>query len=129
MNLLDENINDDQYHLLLSWRVHVRQIGRDVGVAGMRDEEIIPFLHQLSQTTFFSSDRDFSRPDLCHPSHCLVYLVVRQGETAQFVRQVLRHPELDSRAKRMGKVIRVTREHLYIWQWHSHYREVLDWPA
>ncbi len=129
MNILDENINDDQYQLLLSWRVRVRHIGRDIGIAGMQDEEIIPFLHQLSQATFFSSDRDFSRPDLCHPNYCLVHLVVKHGETAQFIRRVLRHPELDSRAKRMGKVIRVTHEHLYVWQWHSHHREILDWPT
>jgi hypothetical protein len=129
VNLLDENINEDQHQLLLKWRIHVRQIGRDAGVAGMKDSEIIPFLHQLSQTTFFNSDRDFSRPNLCHPNYCLVYLIVEEAEVAQFVRRVLRHPELNSRAKRMGKVIRVTRDHLYVWQWHSNYRETPDWPA
>lgn len=89
MNLLDENINEDQHKLLLSWRIHVRQIGRDIGTAGMKDSEIIPFLHQLSRTTFFSSDRDFSRLNLCHPNYSLVYLMVDEDETAQFIRRVL----------------------------------------
>jgi len=71
----------------------------------------------------------FGKSDLCHPNYCLVHLVVKHSETAEFVQRVLRHPELNSRAKRMGKVVRVTRDHLYVWQWHSNYREVLDWPG
>jgi hypothetical protein len=43
MVVLDENIPDDQRLLLKSWRIRAYQIGRDVGRAGIKDEQIIPF--------------------------------------------------------------------------------------
>ncbi len=45
MNILDENAPEDQRSLLQSWRIPIRQIGFDVGRKGMRDDEIIRFLH------------------------------------------------------------------------------------
>jgi hypothetical protein len=56
VNLLDENIIDSQRRLLNSWRIPVRQIGYEVGRKGIKDREIIPFLHQLNQPTFFTRD-------------------------------------------------------------------------
>lgn len=44
MNVLDENIVESQRQLLRSWRIRVRQIGHEIGRAGMQDEEIVPFL-------------------------------------------------------------------------------------
>ncbi len=128
MNILDENIVAEQGEALRNWGIKFKQIGLDIGRWGMDDEEIVPLLHGLSSTTFFTRDRDFSRRHLCHPNYCLVHLIVEPGEAATFVRRVLRHPALNTRANRMGKVIKVTRDHLYVWQWRSHYREVLDWP-
>ena len=45
MNILDENIIDGQRRLLNSWRIPVRQVGYEIGRKGMKDREIIPFLH------------------------------------------------------------------------------------
>ena len=42
MIVLDENIPEDQRLLLRSWRIRAYQIGRDVGRAGIKDEQIIP---------------------------------------------------------------------------------------
>jgi hypothetical protein len=108
MNLLDENIREDQRGLLQRWGIPVHQIGVDVGRKGMQDEEIIPFLRTLRDTTFFTRDLGFSDPKLCHPQYCLVCLAVGKDEVAVFVRRVLRHPEVDTKAKRMGAVIRVS---------------------
>jgi hypothetical protein len=44
VNVLDENIVESQRQLLHGGRIRVRQIGHDLGRAGMPDEEIIPFL-------------------------------------------------------------------------------------
>ncbi|MGH9838668.1 MAG: hypothetical protein ACREEM_07785 [Blastocatellia bacterium] len=129
MNILDENIQEDQFRLLLDWRVKVRWIGYDIGRMGMKDSEIIPLLHSLSQITFFSRDRDFYRRRFCHTNYCLAHLVIKETEIAEFILRVLRHPSLNTRAKRMGKVIRVTPERLYVWQLHALQRETLDWPA
>ena len=59
MNVLDENIPEDQRQLLRGWRVRTRQIGHDVGRKGMKDEEIIPFLHRLGSLTFLTRDLGF----------------------------------------------------------------------
>lgn len=45
MIILDENFPESQRQLLRGWRIHIRQIGYEVGRKGMQDEEeIIPFL-------------------------------------------------------------------------------------
>lgn len=62
MNLLDENIFAFQRHQLLAWKIHVRQIGVEIGTRGIDDlEEIIPLLHSLRRPTFFTRDHDFYR--------------------------------------------------------------------
>ena len=67
MTILDENIPEDQRQLLRSWRFPVRQIGLEVGRQGMKDDEIIPLLHRLEKSTFFTRDPGFYRPHLRHP--------------------------------------------------------------
>ena len=56
MNILDENVREDQRSLLQAWGIPVQQIGSDIGRKGMQDEEIIPFMHELRDTTFFTRD-------------------------------------------------------------------------
>jgi len=116
MNLLDENVREDQRGLLLRWGIPVHQVGVDVGRKGMKDEEIIPFLHTLRDATFFTRDTGFYDRRLCHPRYCLVCLVVGKEEVAFFLRRVLRHPEVGAKAKRMGAVIRVSHAGLSIWR-------------
>lgn len=127
MNILDENIIDNQRRQLKSWRVSVRQIGYEIGRKGMKDREIIPFLHQLSQPTFFTRDDGFYERRLCHTGYCLVYLDVRKEEVATFVRRVLRHRAFKTKAKRMGKVIRASHTGLSVWTLHVEKEERLDW--
>ena len=103
MNILDENIIDNQRRQLKSWRISVLQIGYEAGRKGMKDREIIPFLHQQSQPTFFTRDDDFYDRKLCHVGYCLVYLDVRKEEAATFIRRLLRHRAFKTKAKRMGK--------------------------
>ena len=127
MNVLDENIIDNQRRQLKSWRVSVRQIGYEIGLKGMKDREIIPFLHQLSQPTFFTRDDGFYDRRLCHAGYCLVYLDVRKEEVATFVRRVLRHRAFKTKAQRMGKVIRASHIGLSVWTLHAEKEERFDW--
>ena len=128
MNILDENIPRNQRELLLSWRVSIRQIGYDTGRKGIQDDEIIPLLHQLRRPTFFSRDSDFFDRRLCHQRYCLVYMDVNKYEAALFARRVLWHPELDTQAKRMGAVIRVSNRGLLLYRLHTGELTSLDWP-
>ena len=127
MNILDENIPDDQRQLLHSWRIRVRQIGHEVGYQGMKDEEIIPILHRLGPVTFFTHDEGFYHRHLCHANYCLVCLAVSQYEAASFIRRFLRHPAFNARAKRMGKVIRVSHIGMRSWQLHIEKEGELAW--
>jgi hypothetical protein len=102
MNILDENAPEDQRSLLQSWRIPIHQVGFDVGRKGMQDEEIIRFLHQVRDVTFFTRDLGFYDRKLCHSRYCLVCLAIGKDEVAVFVRRVLHHSELDAKAKRMG---------------------------
>jgi hypothetical protein len=112
VNILDENILESQRQLLRKWGVPFRQIGYEIGRMGMKDDEIIPFLLSLRNPTLFTIDRHFYKRTLCHTRYGLVYLNVGQSEAAIFVRRLLRHPEFDTQAKRMGTVIRASQQGL-----------------
>ncbi|MBW2430386.1 MAG: hypothetical protein JRF56_15615 [Deltaproteobacteria bacterium] len=127
MNVLDENIPNSQRHILRNWRIRVQQIGHEIGRQGMKDEEIIPLLHKIAPTTFFTRDLGFYRPDLCHNNYCLVCLSVGQYETASFVRRFLRHPAFKTRGKRMGKVVRLSQTGMQIWLKHSEKPKEIIW--
>jgi hypothetical protein len=72
--ILDENILASQRKLLASRRIRTRQIGFDVGRSGMSDEDIVAFLRRQARPTFFTEDKDFYDPALCHSSYSLVHL-------------------------------------------------------
>lgn len=127
MNILDENIIDSQRRLLASWRISVRQIGYEVGHKGAKDREIIPLLHQMDQPTFFTRDDDFYQRKLCHAGYCLVLLDVRKEEVALFIRRILRQPLFNTKAKRMGKVIRASHVGFSFWRLHGEKEEHSDW--
>lgn len=127
MNILDENVIDSQRSQLRSWHIAVRQIGYEIGWKGMKDREIIPLLHQVNEATFFTRDSDFYHAKLCHASYALVFLDVRKQEVALFVRRLLRHPAFNTKAKRMGKIIRVSHIGLSLWQLHHRNEAHLEW--
>ena len=65
MNVLDENIIESQRQLLRSWRIRAKQIGHEIGRAGMKDDEIIPLLQRTRRVTFFTRDSGFYQPRNC----------------------------------------------------------------
>jgi hypothetical protein len=127
MILLDENIPDSQRHLLRGWRIRVHQIGHEIGRSGMKDEEIIPLLHNLRTPTFFTRDLEFYRAAFCHPGYCIVCLDVGQYEVASFVRRILRHSNFRYRAQRMGKVMRASHPGIQVLEHHGTKRIDLFW--
>jgi hypothetical protein len=127
MNILDENIPDGQSAILRDWRVAFRQIGQDVGRAGMKDDEIIPLLHELDRPTFVTLDDDFYDRRLCHAGYCLVHLDIDDELTAEFVRRLLRHRELNTKAKRMGCVVRASSTGIAAWRIRRERLMQFDW--
>lgn len=127
MNVLDENVPESQRALLRSWRIAVRQIGQDLGRKGMQDDEIIALLHELDRPTFFTLDGDFYDRRLCHEGYCLVYLDVEEEMAADYIRRLLRHRELNTKAKRMGHVIQASPSGLALWRLHQEQESYLSW--
>ncbi len=126
MNILDEDIRADQREYLRQHRIAVRQIGHDVAQKGIKDATILPYLHQLRRPTFFTRDRGFYDRRFCHLDYCLVWLDVDTRRVADYIRRVLRHPRLNTQAKRMGTVIRVSTAGLHIWRRHTE-EEAMSW--
>jgi hypothetical protein len=117
--ILDENIPEDQRVSLNGWRIAVQQIGFNNGRKGMKDDEIIPFLHQLRRPTFFTRDWGFYDRTLCHARYSLVFLAVEKQESAVFIRRLLHQPNFRTQTQRMGTVIRVSQRGLSWWGLHA----------
>ena len=127
MSVLDENVPPSQRRLLHSWHVSVRHVGYGIGRKGLQDDEIIPFLLTLRRPTFFTLDAGFFKPRLCHERYGLVYMSVTQSEAAAFVRRLLRHPQFNTQAKRMGAVVRLSHASLSVWRLHAEEAAFVDW--
>jgi hypothetical protein len=127
MNVLDENVPDSQLGILRSKRVPVRQIGLDIARKGMKDDEIIPLLHQLDRPTFFTLDGDFYDRRWCHEGYCLVHLDVEEELVAEHIRRLLRQRALKTKASRMGRVIRISTTGLVVWRVHHQQEARLSW--
>jgi len=128
MNILDEQILENQRQILRSWHIPVRQIGYDFGRKGLKDREIIPALLDLRNPTFFTLDFDFFERRLCHAKYTVVCMNVGKHEAAVYVRRLLRHPEFDTVAKRLGCVIRLSSMGLWVWRLHAEKEIFVDWP-
>ena len=129
MNLLDENFPEDQRSILRAWRIPFRQVGRDFSRSGIKDPDIIPLLHHQRRVTFFTLDKDFLEPALCHPAYGVAFLDVRADDAAHFVRCFLRHTRFDNVAKRMGVIARVHRDGIQFWQRNQAVPQRVSWPA
>lgn len=93
----------------------------------MKDDEIIALLHPLDRVTFFTLDGDFYDRRLCHDGYCLVHLDIEEEMVAEYIRRLLRHRALNSKAKRMGRVIRVLPTGLTVRRIHEEQEGRLSW--
>ena len=80
----------------------------------IKDDAIPLLLRQQNQATFVTiNERDFWRKVAIDNQFCLVCFTLpdsRVAEIPQTLRRLFRRPEFSTKAKRMGKVIRVTDE-------------------
>jgi hypothetical protein len=94
----------------------------------MKDQEhIVPLLHKLDHPTFFTRDLGFFDQDRCHDGYCLVCLDVNQKDAAHFVRRFLRPPSFNTKAKRMGTVLRASPTGLSVWRSNASKSERIPW--
>ena len=126
MIVVDENFVDRQR--LKSFRISFRQIGFEVGRSGMQDEEIIPLLIHLPRPTLFTRDRGWYERGLRHQRYSVFVLEVKPMESATYVRRILRHPEFNSEAKRLGKIVRASHGGLTGWALNVSSEAHWSWP-
>ena len=65
-------------------------------------------LRAVKNATLFTRDAGFYRWELRHRAYCIAVMTIGQHEVAKFVRRFLRHPDFNSRGKRMGKIVRIS---------------------
>jgi len=127
--ILDENIVAGQRAQLRKWRIRFGHIATDVGRQGMKDlPEVIPLLHRLRRSTFFTHDLGFFDRSLCHQGYSLVCLDVGAKETALYIRRLLRHPRFRTQKQRLGKVILARQRNLSFWEVRNPRLQRLIWP-
>jgi len=128
MIVLDQNIPTEERKKLDEWGIRTRKIGVDIGWAWMSDEgHIIPLLHSLRQPTFFTLDLGFYRRKFCHPNYCIVVLDISESQVAEFVRRFMRHKDFNTKAKRMGRVVKITTDGIYWWEISATSEKKLRW--
>lgn len=127
MNIIDENITQDQKELLEKWGIRVKQIGNDIKSKGITDNDIISFLKEHSGILFITRDDDFYKQKYCHEKYCIVYLEVERNEVAYFIRKFLKHELFNTKAKRLGKVIKASQQFISYWQVHKKSFDKLEW--
>ncbi len=113
--------------MLEARRIPARQIGFDWGKKGLQDDEIIIALRRLNKATLFTRDVGFYRPGVRHLAYCVVVMKIEQNQTAQFVRSFLKHPDFNSRAKRMGRIVRLSPAAIAAWKIHDEHETHIEW--
>ena len=124
-HVLDENVHQLHYRTLRR-RFSMVKVGDGFGYSSMSDENIRNELHGSKQT-FHTRDQDFYKPRFRHPTCCLAFYDVKKQDFVSCVQRFLRHPRFNTRNKRMGKVVRVTLEHIEVWEIHRQNREIVEW--
>lgn len=125
-HVLDELFDQTVYEQLKAQRIAIDKIGAGFGTSGWLDEHILQALHG-SGKTFHTRDHGFYRRSCAHSSYCIVYYDVPLAEMAAYIRRVLRHPQLNTHAKRLGKVIKVTRQRIEFWQRGRSTKSMICW--
>ena len=74
-----------------------------------------------------SVDEAFFDRRLRHNKYCLVHLDVEDEMVAEYIRRLLRHHELNTKAKRMGGVVRALPTGIAVWRIHQEQESRLSW--
>jgi hypothetical protein len=94
------------------------------------DDRVPEILRTLKQPTFVTIDQDFWNRRLCDPSYSVLYFDLRDDQQQQIpdlLRALLRQSQFRTRARRLGKVARVTGTLLQFWQFPGHDLHHLWW--
>jgi len=85
----------------------------------IKDERVPVLLRRLRQPTFITIDLGFWDRAMRHSGYCLICFPLRNDEQHRLpdlLRRALRLPSFRTRASRMGKVVRISKESIACWE-------------
>ena len=126
--VLDENIPEDQCEWLRRWRTRFRQIGHGLGQQGMKDEHILPLLHELDRPTFFTRDLGFADTNRCHQHYALVCLAVAPNEVARVIKRIPATSVLQHQEEAHGQRDSRDARGLLVSRFHAEKEHRVAWP-
>jgi hypothetical protein len=94
------------------------------------DERVPEILLTLNSPTFLTLDHDFWNRNLCNPGYSIFVFDLEDKEQVMIpsmLRCAFRIPEFRSRAKRMGKIVRVSRKNIAYWEFQELDLRILAW--
>lgn len=126
-HIFDENFSAPLMEIIRKKISSVAQVGKDWGQSGWKDrDQIIPHLHD-SRATFHTLDSGFYDWRLCHRDYSLVYYDVPEADTIEWIIKFVNHRSFNTRAKRMGKVIKVNPLQITYWELKDHQYQAVQW--
>ena len=94
---------------------------------GLKDEEIIVLLRRQRNPTFFTRDAGFYELPSDIEGIAWLWQVLDKNEVAAFIRRFLRHPDFATQAKRLGRVVRISRVGMAMWRVRSQSEMHTSW--
>jgi len=125
-HVLDQDTDRDQLELARKAHIAALRLGQDWGDGNGPDSRIRSELHG-SGITFHTHDQGFFHPTHRHATYGLVYYAVEKTELGKYLRRLLNHPQFDTHAKRLGKVIQVTSTYIEYWGVGRNEKVRLEW--
>jgi hypothetical protein len=98
----------------------------------IKDERIPDILRTLRTPSFVTIDHRFRDRALRDRRYCILYFDIRadeQGNIPALPRQLLRLPAFRTRAAHMGKVARVSRDHVSWWDLGDEHLHTVHWST
>ena len=116
---LDDQLNPRSVRDPIARRWTVRFVQEFRPDEVIKDDRVPGVLRTIRTPTFLTIDAGFCKRTGRDPRSCILDFALRsdeQGELPGLLRRVLRLPEFRTRAVRMGKVARVSRDHVRRWR-------------
>lgn len=96
----------------------------------IKDDRVPSLLRELKRPTFVTIDAGFYDRNLCDPAYSILYFALRDDQQPQLpglLRRLFRLSEFKTRAVRMGKVARISRDGIGYWQHREKDMHLLTW--
>ena len=110
---LDDHLDENEVHARIR-RWSTAPYLRDVRPHQViKDDRVPTVLRALRTPTFITIDDRFQGRSWCDRCYCILFFALRSDEQAEIhplLRRLVRLPEFRTRAARMGKVARVSRD-------------------